>query len=233
MAGVSGEVKLPSNDLICKTVKIRSLLGKDERALSELATNNAERKIATLLGTLVEGVRVMDLTERDEMALLIWVAINTYSDVYPVKCTCPFCWANIKIDADLSKFEVDYLPDGFKDPVPVKLSDGSVWPVRISRVKDAVAVEDYQKASKSPDTWLFSHAVTVENGKSVVENMKTLGDMPAKDLALIRAVQESHKHGVRMVTAFTCPKCGGAGEMPVPFRLDMVFPTGAELSRLS
>jgi hypothetical protein len=99
-------------------------------------------------------------------------------------------------------------------------------------VKDALAVEDYSKVSKD-GTWLFSHAVTIDNGKSVVENMAWLGDLPSKDVAAIRAVQEKHPHGIKMVTPYTCPRCGGAGVMPVPFRLNMVFPTGAELSGLS
>lgn len=231
MAGVRGQVKLPSNGLVRESVEIRSMLGKDERQLAEVGTTSFERKVANLLADLVTGCDVRELTERDEMALLLWVACNSYSSVYPLEVTCEFCFKTFTEQVDLSKFEVEFLPSGFRDPVKVTLSDGTVVPVRLSRVKDAIAVEDFRRSAKG-DVWLFSHAVTIDNGKSVYDNGKMLEDLPAKDVAAIRAVQEQYPHGVKMEHKFDCPRCGETGKAPVPFRLGMVFPTGAELSRV-
>lgn len=232
MAGITAEVRLPSNGLVADKVTIRSMLGKDERVLAEVNSSNFERKIASMLSGLVKGVDVMELTEKDELMLLLWVAVNTYSPSYPVAGTCQYCLQGLKLEADLSAFDIEYLPAGFKDPVPVKLSDGSVVKVRLSRVKDAIAVADYSKSHKDT-AWCFQHAVTIDNDKSVIDNMRWIEELSAKDCALIRAVQVTHDHGVKMEAPYTCPRCGESGMLPVPFRFAMVFPTGAELSRLS
>lgn len=229
MAGVSAEVELPSGSLVAKKVKIRSMLGKDERLIAEINSQNYERKTAELLKALTEGVDVMNLTEKDELYLLLWVAVNSYSSSFPIEAQCEHCFANFKQDVNLAKFPVKTLTEGFVEPVKVKLSTGDEVGVRLSRVRDVISVSDFERAHTGDSAWLFAHAVTIENGKTVIENMKMLGDLPAKDLVMIRKVQEEAEHGVKMVAPYKCSVCGGSGEIPVPFRLQMVFPTGARL----
>jgi predicted methyltransferase len=55
--------------------------------------------------------------------------------------------------------------------------------------------------------------------------------MDTQDLEYIRGFQDVFEHGVKMETTYTCPKCGGTGAMPVPFRYELLLSFGEILKR--
>ena len=87
---------------------------------------------------------------------------------------------------------------------------------------------EYAKANES--SWIYRYAMTiVDDKKNIVEKMLMLENMDSDDLASIRTVPEKFNHGPVMESPYTCAKCGFTGVVPVPFRLDMVLPTGNAL----
>ena len=117
------------------------------------------------------------------------------------------------------------LPDDYREPYPIKLTDGSEVNLRLFRVKDEIQIAKYEKNNK--DSWLYRYATSiVDDSKNIIEKISWLEKISTKDLARIRAFHEDFIHGPIMEYEYTCPNCGGEGRMPVPFRLDLILPAG-------
>lgn len=210
-------------------VCIRTLKGKDEKILAELSSENLEKKFFTLLKNVTKGVDPAELTYGDRDYIMLWLVINSRSQFFPVSFNCGSCLQHLdNYPVDLAAFEVKELPEGFNEPVQITLSDGSIASMRLFRVKDEIKTEEYKKGGNS--AWLYQYALTIIDEKtSVIDRVVALENMDVKDLDYIKGFHEDYVHGPVMETAFECPKCGGTGVVPVPFRLEMVFPFGSYL----
>lgn len=229
------QLNLPSKCLVYEDtdpskVQIRTLKGRDEKLIAELTYDNFEKKFLTILGSIVKGVVPGKLTVGDRLYIMVWEAINSYSANYPVELMCETCLQKIEITVDLSKLDVIELPEKFKEPHPVKLSDGNQIDLRLFRVEDEVKIADAEKSGKS--SWLYRWAISiVDKEKSVWDRINYLENLEAKDVAAIRAFHEKYYHGPKMETEYECPKCGGQGVTPVPFRIELLFPYGKALTK--
>ena len=140
---------------------------------------------------------------------------------------CEHCWQKSDYKVDLSELEMIELPDNFKEPYDIKLPGGESLQLRLLRVDDLIAVDKMGKQGQN--VWLYRYALSIVNDKTVWENVEYLENLDTKDLMIIRAFHDKFNHGVKMEYSYTCPKCGGVGIMPVPFRLDMLLPFGKKL----
>jgi len=66
---------------------------------------------------------------------------------------------------------------------------------------------------------------------SIWDRVSYLENLASKDLASIRSFHKEFAHGPDMQSDYTCPKCGGEGKVPVPFRTEMLFPYGEALNQ--
>ncbi len=227
-------VDLPSRNLVYSveagSIKIRTLRGKDEKLISEITLDNFEKKFLTVFQNIVTGIDPTELTVGDRLFILVWEAINSYNKEYPIQYLCSSCLNNVRAIVDLSKLELVQLPEEFKEPYPMKLSNNETVMLRLLRVKDEIAIADYERSNK--ESWLFKYAMTiVDEQKNIIEKMKYLEDLPAGDLARIRSFEQEYAHGPKMEQTCTCPRCGAKEDVACPFRLEMLFPYGKELKR--
>lgn len=228
------EIQLPSKCLVYKDVDpakigVRTFKGKDEKLMADLNIDNFERRVLTILTSVTKGIDPSLLTTGDRLYILIWEAINSYTKDIVVEGICGNCFEKISIPADLSQLEVINLPEDFKEPYSLTLSNGEVINLRLFRVADEVKIADYEKSSKD-SAWVFRFANSVMGDKNIIDKVAWLENLPAKDLAAIRAFHEKFYHGPKLETKYVCPKCEGAGVMPIPFRLQVFFPYGKALS---
>jgi len=229
------EINLPSKCLVYKDIdptkiKLRTLKGKDEKLIAELNLDNFEKRVLILLRSILQGIDPTQLTSGDRLYIMVWEGINSYSKNYEMEGICGECFQKITVPVDLSQLEVTYLPDNFKEPYQVKLSDGGTVNLKLFRVEDEIKIADYEKGSDS--SWLYRFALSiVDDSKGIWDKVSYLENLPAKDVATIRAFHEKFAHGPKLETKYTCPKCGGEGVMPIPFRLQMFCPYGETLTR--
>ena len=225
-------VALPSRGLPYengkKDIEIRTMKGEDEKVLAELSIDNFDKKSVELLNRCVKDGKAIDFTIGDRLFLLIWQAINSYSPIYPVDLVCPQCFQKILVDVDLSKLEVIYLPEEYKQPYTVQLSDREIK-LRLLTVKDEIAINEYGASGES--TWLYRFAVTIVSDSSVKDKLKMLEQMKTRDISIIRAFHEKYVHGLDMNYKYECPKCSGGDTLVVPFRLEIFLPSGALVAR--
>jgi len=229
------QIKLPSKCKIYKDVdpsaiEIRTFKGKDEKLIAEINAENFEKKFVTVLKQVLKGIDPLKLTVGDELHLALWEAINSYSKDFYVNHECEHCWQKIETVVDLSKFDVVELSDDFEEPYELTLPEsGEIIKLRLLRVEDILKVDEVTKMGKN--IWLYRYALSMIDDRGIWEKVDYLENMETKDLMHIRAFHDKFVHGPKMEAPYECPKCGGAGTMPVPFRLEMLFPYGENLSR--
>jgi len=228
-------LKLPSrclvyHDIDPSTLGIRVLKGKDQMIIAETTYDNFDRKLTLVLNNVVKGIKAEDLTIGDRLYVLLWLVINSRKKSYMLDVSCKYCWIKNEVEVDLSKIEVFELPEGFKEPYSIQLSSGKMLGLRLFRVKDEIDIADYEKKGKS--AWIYRWARSIVDEKTtIIDKIQMLEDLDVVDLNKIRAFHEKFSHGPKMEIKHVCKECGGEGIVPVPFRLEMLFPFGEELIR--
>jgi hypothetical protein len=230
------QIKLPSRCTVYKDVdpsqiEIRTFKGKDEKLIAEIGAENFEKKFVALLRNVLKGIDPLKLTMGDEMHLALWETINSYSKDYYITHECEHCLQRSEYTVDLSS-QIDSveLPEGFNEPQEIKLPEsGDLVKLRLLRIEDILKVDEIQKLGQS--VWLYRYALSIVNDQGIWDKVNYLENMSSKDIMYIRAFHEKYAHGPKMEANYTCQKCGGAGVMPVPFRLEMLLPYGKALRR--
>jgi len=227
-------IELPSKCLLYdgidpSAVKIRTLKGKDEKIMAEISNVNFEKKLCQVLGNVLQGIKPEQLTLGDRMFIILWEAINTFGNDYPVDTYCIDCDSKIIIEVDLSVIEVKTLDDGISEPFQIQIENGSSIGVRLFRVEDEIKIYDFEKNGKS--SFGYRYALTLVDDRDIIQREEFLDNLSAKDVAKIRAVQEKYTHGPIMEQTYACPKCGGSGRLTIPFQLELIFPYGKTLER--
>jgi hypothetical protein len=229
------QIKLPSKCLAYKDVdpsklEIRSFKGRDEKLIAEINPENFEKKFVTLLKQVFRGMEPTSLTLGDELHLALWETINSYSKTFFVEHECEHCWQKSEYSVDLSTIDVVELPDDFAEPKEIKLPESQeTVRLRLLRVEDILKVESMAKSGQN--VWLHRYALSLADESGIFDKVDRLEKMSSKDLMQIRAFHDKYMHGPKMESKYECPKCGGTGIMPVPFRLEMLLPYGKALSR--
>jgi len=210
---------------------IRPFKGKDEKLISEMSGDNFEKKFLTVLKNVVQGIEVEKLTLGDRLYITIWEAINSYSPEFTLKHTCDTCWQMSEFPVNLNDLEIIELPDTYAQPYSLKLPvSGDTVNIRLLTVEDTIKLDELSKTIGN--TWLHRFAITLNMPNlNIMQKVEYLENLSTKDLAEIRVFQDKFAHGPKMELKYECPKCGGVGIMPIPFRIEMLFPYGDALTR--
>ena len=219
---------LPYDGIDSSKVLIRPYCGSDEILLSQITPLNLESKFLCVLKNVLQGIDPERLTLGDRFYIILWEFINSYTNVISLTTLCSNCLKEVEFSVDLSVLDVTYLPDGYKQPYSVTLSDGSKVKLKLLSVKDVIEAEKYSK-NDSENDFLYEYAGSVVDDRGLPERVTWLQNLKARDLALIRAFQEKFVHGPNMVTKVICPKCQEEEEIIIPFRFTFFFPAGAAL----
>lgn len=219
-------ITLPSKCLIYEgvdvdSIRIRPFKGKDEALIAELTLENLKKKFVAIIENVVQGIEPEKLTSGDAKHIILWEAINSYNRDYPITIVCENCLQKIQIICDLGKINSVELPDDFKQPVEIKLSDKTII-LRLLTVADEIASFDWVKTGKS--TYLYSYALSiVDENTSIFDKIAMLEDMSTKDLYEIKKFHTKYDHGPDMKVPYTCPLCDYEGKLVLPFRLDRLL----------
>lgn len=217
---------LPSKGLVYKDVdiskiRIRPFKGKDEVLIAELTLENVKKKFVTIITNVIQGIEPEKLTSGDSKYIVLWEAISSYDQDYPIKIVCEECLEDVNVVVDLGKINSVDLPDDFKQPYDVQLSDRIVQ-LRLLTLGDEIASFDWLKKGKSVYLYSFARSIVDEN-TTILDKIEMLGDMSLKDLNEIRKFHVKYDHGPDMKAPYTCPECGNEGKLELPFQLNRLF----------
>ena len=223
-------VDLPSRGLAypgvdMSKVAIRTLTGKEEKLLAEMTSDNLEKKFLAVLKNVLQGMDPIKLTVGDRLYLIVWEAINSYTQKIDFDHICGICYQKIQTSADLSKLNIKELPKTYKEPYEVSLSNDKLIHLRLATVQDEINIADFEKRGES--SYLYRFALTIVDNTDVVERMKFLEGLSGRDFVKIRAFQNKFYHGPDMtIKNHECELCGGVEDIPVPFRIGLLFQSG-------
>jgi hypothetical protein len=218
-------IQLPSKCLAYDNVDaskivIRTFKGSDEQLITELNIDNIKKKFLSIIAGVIKGIEPGKLTSGDAKHIMLWEAINSYDQYYPITIMCEECLQKINITADMGKIDSKELPDDFKQPVEVKLSD-RVVKLKLLTLDDEIAALDYEKQTGS--SYLYNLALSIVDELPAIGRMKVLEDMKLSDLNKIKKFQMDYTHGPDMIAPYKCPQCGFEGKLVLPFRFDKLF----------
>ena len=202
-------------------IRIRPFKGKDEALIAELALENWKKKFVTIISNVIQGIEPEKLTSGDAKYVMLWEAINSYNQDYPIKLVCENCLQEIQVVGDLGKINSIELPDDFKQPIEIELS-GRTIQLRLLTLGNEIASFDW--ASKGKSAYLYSYALSIVDEKTtIVDKMKLLEDLSTWDLNEIKEFHIKYEHGPDMEVPYTCPLCDYEGKLVLPFRYDRLF----------
>jgi len=220
-------IQLPSKcltypDVNPEAIRIRPFRGKEEELIAELGIGNPKKKVLEVISSVIQGVDPNILTSGDVSYILLWEGINSYTKLYPLRLVCESCSQSIDVQIDLSNLEVKELPDDFKQPMEISLSNTKVN-LRLLTLKDDIAAYNYLNEFQSVYLYTFALSIVDKNMKTL-DRVRILEEMSTQDLAKIRGFHEKYEHGPNFSTEYKCPKCGEKGRVLIPFRLDSLIP---------
>lgn len=218
-------IPLPSGgktyDDIGSEIKIRPFVGKDEALIAELNTANVKKKFITIVSNVIKDVDPTKLTSGDAKYIMLWEAINSYDRNYPISLVCENCTKNIDVVCDLGKINSKELPEDYKQPIDVTLSD-RIIKLRVLTMGDEVSAVDWIAAGKS--TYLYMYALSwVDDKLDLPAKLAVLEEMSTNDINEIRKFHEKYMHGPDMISTYKCPLCGYEGKIELPFQYDVLF----------
>lgn len=213
----------PNKILLCQ------LTGEEERILSEVSTSNFDRKILEVLGNVLKGIEPERLTLGDRLYILVWQAMNCFSDVLPVTYICLNCENKVEVKTKFSTMEFSYLPDEYVEPVEKQLPSGKKVKLRLLTAGDEANAVDYE--NKGKDGWVYRYASSIVDEQDIVKRMMFYRDLSIKDTTAIRSFQDQYAHGPDMRVQAVCPRCGQEEIVSIPFRIEFLFPSGPEFIR--
>ena len=204
------------------SVEIRPLVGRDEEILVQLGGDNSSKKILLLFKSVLKGIDPVTLTTGDAQHVLLWEAINSYSDTYPVGFVCMECLHRQEGVATLKDIESVELPEEFKQPYPVSLSGGVVIKLRLRTLQDDVNLIEYVNAGNTGYLFNFAQCI-VDSDLDILQRVEMLNNLNVKDLAKIRGFFEKFKHGPDMIAPVVCNKCNHEEKIEIPFRFSTII----------
>ena len=198
-------------------VKVRPFKGRDEQLIAEMGTGNPKKKILEVLRNVVQGIDPIQLTVGDVSYIILWEAINSYTNMYPLSLTCENCLTEINVSVDLGKIDSKELSDDYKIEYEVDLPTKKVG-LRLLTLGDEIKMMSHVQNNQS--AYLYSFALSMIDDLDEYARVLVLEELPTKELAKIRNYHAKFEHGPDYLAPYTCPNCEEEGKVIVPFRLD-------------
>ena len=209
---------LPYDGIEPGSITVRMLKGSDEQRIARTAFDNISRRFIITLRDIVEGIDPKDLTVGDAQYIMLWLAINNYSNMYPVEFECEHCGVALDMSVDMNTINAKELPDDFTQPGEVHIGE-RLFKLRLTTLNDQAETFNYMAGGKK-DGYLYSYArCIVDDDVDVITKLTILSDMAIKDFKKIKEFFEKNEHGPDMMARYKCNACEGEGRVYVPFRL--------------
>jgi len=221
---------LPYGDKIGETVKVRLYSLTEEKMFADTREDEQnDEKLTAILSNVLKDIDANDLTLGDREFLLFWERINSYGKDYLAEVVCPICKKTTTVTIDIAELETIKLPEEYKEPFKVKLSDQNEVTLRLIRGKDELVVENYIHAMKESQ-WFVRYAVSIVaiNGKeidNVHEKVLFVKTLTPKEFGKIRAFHSKYVHGKDMKSKVKCSECQEVSVVGVPFQAEFFVPT--------
>jgi len=217
---VAIEADLPSRSLFytlddpSRPVEIRPMTFEDERGLASMGANKSMKALDYLISRCTSNISPSQLLEMDKMYILIKIREISYGESFNADVKCSHCQDAQSISIDISKLQVNKIPEDFKDPREIHLPvcDKKAL-VRFPRSSEMEHISTPEKVTSN--LWRFVKSINGCGDKKVISDV--LKKLPLRDMHSILSGINQSEYGVQTKFAYLCDACGGKTQMEVPF----------------
>ena len=183
-------------------VNIKPFTYAQERKLRSIKkAAQGMRVVRSLFKDCVEGLVYDDMTLEDKNYILFKLREISYGDDYALSLQCRHCDSNNALTMKISRVQVKYAPDDYKEPIEIVLPDTQQKVVFVTpRCKDEQYMTDMEVLTDN--LWRFMISV----GKYSDERIKRefLKRTTVKDLAYFREALVKDRYGMAKEMSFEC-----------------------------
>tara|TARA_R110002051_G_scaffold40372_3_gene84075 strand:+ start:1110 stop:1856 length:747 start_codon:yes stop_codon:yes gene_type:complete len=214
------EAELPSRCLFytlddpSRPVEIRPMTFEDERGLASMGAGQSAKALDYLISRCTSNINPSQLLEMDKMYILIKIREISYGEAFNADITCPNCKGSQSITIDISKLQVNKIPEDLKDPREIHLPvcDKKAV-VRFSRSKDLQYISSPEKLADN--LWRFVNSIDGCTDSKVISDV--LKKLPLRDMHSILEGLNQNKYGVQTKFIYVCEGCDTETQTEVPF----------------
>lgn len=214
-SNVEQVVELPSRGLGYPgkkgKVTIRTMTFEDEIALSEATPD--QDVVDLMLTRCVSDIDPDILYAPDRIFLLFKIRELSYGNSIKLSGPCTECTATNHLDIDLSKLEVVYVDDSFKDPKHITLPDmKKKIQIRIPRASDNPYLLNKKKILDN--LWRFIVKLDKYVDPKIISS--ALERMSSKDIRVIIESLLEGEFGLQNKARYICSDCRAENILEVP-----------------
>lgn len=213
-------------------IKARPMKVLEVKMLSSITDENANGIVNEVLYRTVRGIDIDDLYSSDKLYLVFWLRASTYKDSgYEVKFKCPECKKNSEYDFELDVLNVKTVSDKeWKDiNQEYELPDKNKIKFKLLKVKDENEIErfikDNEGSSMNFDKEIVGMCKIIDtiNGKKMgtIEKYRfIIEELNPSSYSKLLVLTSEVEVGLKPEITVHCKNCGGAVNVPLPFRPD-------------
>jgi len=193
---------------------LRPVTFEDEKFMIASQSPDA---VNILIERCLKGLNVKDLLILDKMYVLLKLREISYGAEYQAQVTCPHCSSKADVKIDISKLNINHIPDTLEDPKTIMLP---VLKKKISVKLPRVSDEIYLKSGESVYSNIWRFVIAIDSITDPVTINKAVQRMNIRDVRTIISQLSSKEAGVDPRFLLQCADCGAESEMAVPITDD-------------
>ena len=235
-------VTLPSKGLIYggkipASISLRGMTTRDEKILYASQGANVFQKLLKSCITDPKDIDINKLIASDELFLVLQLRMITFGPEYKVEARCPFCGNKNTYTIMLNDLDINYLDDGFKEPIEVTLPrSGHRLSLRILRNEDSEFIDRYSKKFAKQfnlkvqevefTARLARYIVAIDGNNVQFSTARDFVDnLVSRDSAEIRSAMNRILVGVDTNVSVNCLSCGEEFSFSMPLTSEFFRPT--------
>lgn len=197
-------------------VTVRPMTFDDEKVIANIRAGKVN-PINLLLSRCVNNIPVADLILIDKIYLLYKIREASYGSDYNAIITCPKCTVQSEVKVDLSKLNVNEVPDDISNPREVELKKIK----KIAKVRFPKLNEEHYLAldsDKNSQFWRFVDEIDGCTDKQVISEV--IKKLPLADMHTILKEITQMDYGIDSRINFICSECEDESVVEVPLGAD-------------
>lgn len=218
-------------------ISLRGMTTREEKVLFSSTGSDVFAKILKNCVTTPDDFDTSGLIAADEMFLIVQLRIATYGPEYKVSATCPHCGKTDTYIVNLSDFDVEYLPEDFKEPIDVKLPvSGDTISLRLLRNNDNEMLDKFvRKRSKQFNLPIREVEYECRNAKYIIavngepldftDAIEYFNSMVSKDSMKMQTALNNIRIGIDATPTVLCTSCREEFDFSMPITREFFRPS--------
>lgn len=192
-------------------VQVRTMTFEDEKMLSDLS--NDDNLIDILINRCTDFEDTDILYSADKIFILYKIREASFGDKVKLSSACTKCSYDNNLEVDLSKLDIEYVKEDFKDPKKVHLPDIDK-DIQLTLPRSSDSEYLMNKSSILKNLWRFIKKIDKYENPRLIS--KAIQKLSSKDTRVILENLLMDDFGINTNAKYICEKCRSEEVVTVP-----------------